>query len=115
LEQIALARQSAEQERARKIGGTTEADYTEQEALKTAGLASTDELASEQEIARQRADRVTPLTDSTALSDLEREKTEAQEATAQELGADELAQRQQEYDLIQQELERKKTKASLLK
>ncbi len=98
LEQIQLARQSAEAERARKIGGTTEADYTRSQAMGTLGITDYSQLGSAEEVARKRTERgISPTYDSTSLMDLEAEKEKARQATAQELQADELARRDQSY------------------
>lgn len=98
LEQIQLARRAAEEERARRIGGTTEADLTKKNAMNTLGINDYSQLGSAEEIARRRTERgLSPIYDKNVLSNLEAEKIRARESTAQELQSDELARRNQEY------------------
>lgn len=98
LDQITLARQAAEQERARKIGSPAEAASTANAAAGTLGLTDPNQLGSPEEIARRRAESgITPSYDATQLTDLEGQKTQAGFATQQELQADELARREAEY------------------
>ncbi len=105
LDQVQLSRQAAEQARARTIGGTTEANYTKQQAAGTLGLTDPNQIASPQELARQRAERgVSPIYDKTTLTDLEAEKLKAREATAQELQAGELATREAQYGMTREQI-----------
>jgi hypothetical protein len=100
IDQIALARRSAEEARVRAIGGVTEAGLTQEAAQSTLGINDLSQLKSPEEMARQRAERATnPLYDKTALTDLEGERLKARESTAQELQANELAVRNQTYGL----------------
>jgi len=109
LDQVKLGRQAAEQARARAIGGQTEADYTKEQAMKTAGITDINQIGSAAELARKQTERgISPIYDKTALTDLNAQKVQARESTAQELQNDELARRQQEYGLIQQKLARKR-------
>lgn len=100
IDQVALARQAAEQQRIRKIGTPSEVASTQAEAMKTLGITDPTQLASPEELARKRAERgINPLYDNTALPELQAEKQKAGIATAQELQADELARREQTYGL----------------
>jgi uncharacterized small protein (DUF1192 family) len=98
IDQVALARQAAEQQRIRKIGTPAEVASTTASALETTGLQDINQLKSPEEIARLRAERgIKPLTDNTALPELEAERQKAGIATQQELQADELARRKATY------------------
>jgi hypothetical protein len=98
IDQIALARKSAEEARVRAIGGVTEAGMTQDAAMQTAGITDINQLRSPEELARKRAESgIVPSYDATKLTDLNAEKTKAGIATQQELQADELARRNAEY------------------
>jgi hypothetical protein len=98
IDQVALARKAAEEQRIRKIGTPAEVASTTASALETIGLSDINQLQSPQELARLRAERgITPSYDSTQLTELEAEKQKAGIATQQELQADELARREATY------------------
>jgi hypothetical protein len=116
LESIQLARKAAEAERVRQIGTPEEAAATQQSALQTAGYSSLSELPSATELLRLQKERgISPIDDKTALTDLERERIKAQEATKEELEEDELARRDVEYQAQLRKIEAEKAaKASKL-
>jgi predicted transcriptional regulator len=98
IDQVALARQAAEQQRIRKIGTPSEVASTTASALQTAGLQDMSQLKSPEELARLRAERgIKPLSDNTLLPELQAEQQKAGIATQQELQADELARREATY------------------
>jgi len=114
LEAVKLARQDAEQKRVRLLGTPEEAAATEAAARETAGYTGAG-LPGETEIQRLRQERgVTPATP-LQLSDLSRERRLGEEATAQEMQAEEEAIRAQEYNLIREKLERKRAGTSSLR
>ena len=121
IEQYQLARKAAEEQRIRKIGTPSEVASTTQQALQTTGLTDINQLASPQELARQRVERgIKPLTSQGTTSDtnlleLQAEKQKAGVATQQELQADELARREQTYGLERDKImaERAKKAASI--
>jgi len=116
LEQVQLARKAAEDERIRRIGSPEEAEATKKQAFGTLGITGYEGLKSPEELARQRTERgISPITDQTTLTDLESERIRAQQATGQELQADELARREAEYgaQIRKIEAERAKKAASL--
>jgi hypothetical protein len=116
LESIRLARQTAEQDRIRSIGTPTEVETLKQKELENAGLTDMSQLESEQAIKAKRAESgVTPISDKYALQNLEAEKLKAKESTAQELQADELAIKEQEYGLTREQIlaEQAKKRAQL--
>ena len=120
LQNIALARQAAEQARIRKIGTPSEVASTQSAAMQTAGLNDIGQLKSPGELARLRAERgISPSDDRTQLTSLEGQRQRAGVATQQELQADELARRQQEYgsqiDKIKAEQARKASQISSLR
>lgn len=98
IDQYALARQAAEQQRIRKIGTPAEVASTQAQAMQTAGITDITQLKSPEELARLRAERgIQPIYDQTQLPELQAEKQKAGIATQQELQADELARREAEY------------------
>ena len=100
IDQYALARKAAEEQRIRKIGTPSEVASTQAQAMQTVGIQDINQLGSPEEIARRRAERgITPSLDQTQLPELQGERQKAGVATAQELQADELARREQTYGL----------------
>ena len=98
IEQVALARQAAEQQRIRKIGTPSEVASTQAAAMQTTGIEDMTQLKSPEELQRLRAERgIKPIYDQTELPELQADKQKAQYATQQELQADELARREAEY------------------
>jgi len=99
LERIKLARQSAEQERVRRIGTPVGAEETRGAARDTLGLGLGETLGSEEELLRQRGERgITPLRDAgTRLSTLEEQRGERVLSRSGEYEKDELAIRDAEY------------------
>ena len=98
LENIALARRAAEEQRIRKVGTTSEAASTSAQAMDTAGITDMSQLGTPAELALNRANSgIVASTDATQLTDLEAEKTKAGIATQQEMQADQLAIRDATY------------------
>lgn len=103
IDQVALARKAAEEQRIRKIGTPSEVASTTAQALQTTGLQDISQLKSPEELARLRAERgINPLyaqgtSADNNLLELEAEKQKAGIATQQELQADELARREATY------------------
>lgn len=111
LESVALARKAAEEQRIRKIGTPSEVASTTAQALQTTGLTDISQLQSPEELARQRTERgIQPLYDQTALPELQAQKQKAGISTQQELQADELARREQEYGLQVKKIEAERAK-----
>ena len=97
MERIALARESSAKERIRKIGTTEEEAATTAGALGTTGYEDLDALPSEEELARQRAERDTTIYSPTALTELGQRRFEAKESRARELETTEIGVKEQEY------------------
>ena len=114
LEAVQLARQDAEQRRVRLLGTPEEAAATEAAARETAGFTGAG-LPGETEITRLREERGISTRAPSELTALSRERRYGEEATAQELQADELARKKQEYSLIRQKLERANSRSSSLR
>lgn len=110
LQKIALARQQAEQERIRKIGDTSQTQQTIGALEQSSGL-NYGNLASEAELARQRAERNIPVYSPTALTDIEEERKRAVESRKLTLQDEAKAikdqQAQAERQKIQNEIARK--------
>ena len=98
LQTISLARESAEQERVRKIGAPAETAATVAGARGTLGLAEGTGLPSEAEVARLRAERNITLARPEALTNLGEEQKKATESRKLTLQAEEESIRQREYD-----------------
>lgn len=95
LERIALARKAQEQKRMRIVGSPTEEAATKTALAQTAGL-DENNLISEVEMARRRAERgITPVYNSGALNDLNEEEKRAIESRKLALQDDELSVRKQ--------------------
>ena len=120
IDQVALARKAAEEQRIRKIGTPSEVASTTASALETTGLQDINQLQSPEEIARLRAERgIKPSFDNTQLPELQAEQQKAGFATQQELQADELARREATYGAsitkIKAEQAKKATQISALR
>lgn len=95
LERIALARKAQEQKRLRMVGTSSEEAATKTALAQTAGL-DENNLISEVEMQRRRAERgISPVYNSGALNDLNEEEKRAIESRKLALQDDELAVRKQ--------------------
>jgi hypothetical protein len=105
LEQIRLARESAQQARTRQIGAPVETEQTKQSALNELGYTNMGQLPSTEELQRQRMARQTsPLYDKTAVTDLERQRLGDVESTNLELQKQREAENTAAYEKQRQKL-----------
>lgn len=103
LKRIALARESAERERIRQIGGPGEEADTTEAALATTGYGSLEELPSEAELARLRSERNQTVYRPEALTDIEEERKRAIESRRMELETQEEAIRRQRREQLKKQ------------
>ncbi|MCR4330015.1 MAG: hypothetical protein NUV65_05745 [Candidatus Roizmanbacteria bacterium] len=96
IERIALARKTVQTQRERQLGTQTQEDATTSGALGTLGLTGMDQLGSEAELQRQRAERNTQIYKPTALTDLGEEKSQAIESRKLTLQGETLDAKQQQ-------------------
>jgi len=116
LERIALARQAVAQQRERQLGTASQEASTTTGALGTLGMTDINQLPSETELARQRAERNVQVYRPSALTDLGEEKSRSIESRKLTLQGEELAAKQQQEQAqrnkIYSDISKKKTQLS---
>jgi len=105
LDQIRLARESAQQARTRQIGAPVETEETKQSALGTLGYSDINQLPNQTELERLRTERgVSPIYNKTAVTDLERQRLADVESTNLELQKQHEAENTAIYEKQRQKL-----------